>query len=149
MTTGNRTCSIPTETSRKADPLAPAAPAPPSEEERIATLRALGLHGQVRLLEQQRQIAVADQYFPRLTAEEVAAWHYTLPWFCQLADYDGDMIPDEVLADIQCAMALDLFDAYMVWTPRLYGGNPMVVGYIGAPVVSTAQYLLGRWRMGE
>jgi hypothetical protein len=118
-------------------------------ESEVQRLTALGLHGQVRLVQEQcdgtEYDLPADMFYRRLPHEEVVVWCRFLGDRCPLETYSEDVIPPAILDEIEFAKRLDLFEDFVVRSPRKAHNDPIVLGlaktYYGFRVV----YMLGRW----
>lgn len=107
------------------------------------------MRAQVALVQRQlRQLRAppANTFYPVISAEDLKTWRTWLPTAYSdansgFANYRFDLMPTEVLAELEFSRKLDLFDHYEIWTPEQpKAQDPVLVGYL-----DQTPYLLARW----
>ena len=123
-------------------------------EEHLQLCVKVGLNHQVQrlaIVEKQKQ---ADIWYDRVSASDYAIWKNFLPtsysWRGYLPDnlgirniwgkYDFDIVPIEVLREIEFAQNLNLFEDFLIRTPERQQSDPAVFG-----IISGEFYLIARW----
>lgn len=87
----------------------------------------LGLERQANLYDQ----GAPQEFYPELTGHELWVWRRFLPTMYShytWKNYVFDLIPLEVLEEIQFADSLNLFDTFSIWTPERRVQDPIAVG---------------------
>jgi len=89
-------------------------------------------------------------FYPQITNIEMKIWKVWLPTRyvenpkssneLNFKEYAFDRIPEEVLQEIECARALNLFNTLEVRTPEIKAQDPILIGWF-----DKVPYLISRW----
>ena len=134
----------------------PDTPEEPSDEmrERSELCEKLGLDSQADVVDTRDPKA----FYPEITRSEHKFWGNFLPAVYSKArgnwkGYHCDVIPSEVLREIDTARNLKIFTDFEIWTPEQQFTDPVVVGVVGArtyfnnslPTGNARFFMISRW----
>jgi len=120
-------------------------------------LKRFGFKGQREMAEYGEKIQRANLFYDKLSREDCGVWSAFLPTKYQYnfdeglgwSKYKFDVIPDEILAEIEEAYSLKLFDNLLIWTPEIRMSDPILLGRISNPIARRYEdhgyFLIARW----